>query len=161
MTTIATDGNSVSGDGQVTNDNLIEALDFIKVKRIEGGKRHIKPSGFGAAKMLDCPAGIIAFTGEPAQFSLFEKLIDTGTIPDGLNMAKSEAIFVTDDGIFSYDENLVPVKVDAPFAMGTGGQIALGAMMAGKTTEHAVRIACNFDVFSGGKITTLTLEPSK
>lgn len=147
MTTIATDGRSVSGDGQITNDNRIESTSFVKVRHIGGGKRDI--------------TGIVAFSGDPSQFELFYSFLETDVKPDRLNMEKSEAIFVTPDGVYAYDENLIPIKVDLPFAMGSGGQIALGAMLAGKSPQQAVMIACKIDIWTGGVITTLTLTAQK
>lgn len=46
----------------------------------------------------------------------------------------------------------------APFFVGgTGGRIALGAMLAGATPEEAVRLACTQDIYSGDGIDVLTL----
>lgn len=39
-----------------------------------------------------------------------------------------------------------------PFAMGSGGDIALGAMQVGATSEEAVKAATQIDIRSGGKI---------
>lgn len=45
------------------------------------------------------------------------------------------------------------VAVDAGFhAIGSGGEIAIGAMAFGATAEQAVEIACRFDVWSGGPV---------
>ena len=41
---------------------------------------------------------------------------------------------------------------EAPYAMGSGGSYALGAMASGLSAPEAVAIACRYDVFSGGCI---------
>lgn len=46
----------------------------------------------------------------------------------------------------------------APFALGTGGDIALGAMAAGKTAMEAVQIAARWDIKTGGPIDFIDLE---
>jgi hypothetical protein len=45
-------------------------------------------------------------------------------------------------------------KVDA-WSMGSGGDLALGAMEAGATPEDAVRFAMKRDIYTGGEITVL------
>lgn len=54
-------------------------------------------------------------------------------------------------------------RLNAPFtAVGSGAQIAMGAMAMGASAEKAVEIASRFDVYTGGRITTLALEqPSR
>jgi len=48
------------------------------------------------------------------------------------------------------------VLLEAPFtAIGTGAKIAMGAMAAGAGAEQAVRIAREYDVYTGGRIVTL------
>lgn len=48
-------------------------------------------------------------------------------------------------------------KVDA-WSMGSGGDMALGAMEAGATPEEAVRVAMTRDIYTGGEITVLRRE---
>lgn len=50
------------------------------------------------------------------------------------------------------------VDLEAPFhAAGTGSDIARGAMAFGATAEQAVKIACDFDAFTGGAVGVFTL----
>lgn len=47
-------------------------------------------------------------------------------------------------------------------AVGSGNEIAMGAMAMGASAEKAVEIAAQFDVYTGGRITTLSLDsPSR
>lgn len=52
-------------------------------------------------------------------------------------------------------------SVSAPFTLGIGGDLALGAMVAGKTAEEAVQIACDHDIYSGGKIISVEAPKKK
>jgi ATP-dependent HslUV protease subunit HslV len=45
------------------------------------------------------------------------------------------------------------------YALGTGYQLAMGAMAAGATAEQAVEIAARFDTHTGGPITVLHRNP--
>lgn len=44
-----------------------------------------------------------------------------------------------------------------PIAIGSGGDVAVGAMMMGATSREAVKIASKIDVYTGGKIKTVRL----
>lgn len=49
--------------------------------------------------------------------------------------------------------------IDMPFyTTGSGWEIALGAMAAGASAEHAVEIASRYDINTGGEITVLRLQ---
>lgn len=53
--------------------------------------------------------------------------------------------------------------LDADFtAIGSGSKIAMGAMAMGATAEQSVAVAAQFDVYTGGKIETLSIRsPSR
>ena len=48
--------------------------------------------------------------------------------------------------------NIHMTAVDVPFALGTGGQLALGAMLAGKNAKDAILIAAQRDVYTNNKV---------
>jgi len=53
-------------------------------------------------------------------------------------------------GIFLYHQNLVPSQVKHPFyAVGSGAEVALGAMHAGASPKEAVEIACKVNINTG------------
>lgn len=71
-------------------------------------------------------------------------------------------IIVLKDGRVRAWEDLGWVDIDAPFrALGTGSQIALGAMAAGASAIEAVTIASNFDAYTGGDISVFSLEAAE
>lgn len=72
--------------------------------------------------------------------------------------ADFEALVVTKDGLYHYDEDLSGGKVNREwFAIGSGSFAALGALYAGKTPEEAVEIACQVDPYSGLPLQILKL----
>jgi hypothetical protein len=65
-------------------------------------------------------------------------------------------IVMPDEVILVFGEN-GPWKVERDFyALGSGEQVAIGAMAHGATAEEAVAHAITFDVYSGGPIRTLS-----
>lgn len=73
--------------------------------------------------------------------------------------ADFEALVVTKDGLYHYDEDLSGGKVNREwFAIGSGSFAALGALYAGKTPEEAVEIATKIDPYSGLPIQILKLD---
>lgn len=59
-----------------------------------------------------------------------------------------------------YGQDLHPVRCDLPIAVGSGGDIAVGAMLAGADPQVAVAFACQRDTHSGGVITVMSCEPT-
>jgi len=56
------------------------------------------------------------------------------------------------------DKRLQRIDLDGEFfASGSGYEIALGAMAMGATARQAVEIASRFDIYTGGRISTLSL----
>lgn len=77
----------------------------------------------------------------------------------GLRLENSTCIEITPEGeVLFYDVASAPYEIKAPFiAIGSGRDLALGAMAAGATAEEAVRIAARYDAGTGGEINTLML----
>ena len=72
-----------------------------------------------------------------------------------------EALIVNSTGeIYTYNRYLVACFHDKPefFAIGSGSKCALIAMEAGMSAEEAVKIACKYDLYSGGDIKTIRLD---
>ncbi len=61
--------------------------------------------------------------------------------------------------VVHYQLGLRPLRLTADFhAIGSGRQIAVGAMAAGASAEQAVRIACHYDQISMEPVTTQAVE---
>lgn len=138
MTTIATDGKSIAADGMSSSD-IVESLTDVKIRRI--GKEVVGCAGTGDISI--------------AYLDYLEGKRGMPIIPDSANFY---AVHVS-KGKVSYvsSPNFSKQKVKLPYAIGSGGQIALGAMLAGASPGMAVRIAGSRDYRTGGRITELLL----
>lgn len=53
--------------------------------------------------------------------------------------------------------SMIPMKFKGPYAIGSGEEFAMGAMLAGSTAAEAVKIASKLDVYTGGPVRTLAV----
>lgn len=114
-----------------------------------------------------CIAGACGSATTAATFRHWvENILVSTEDPFGCDVADTEAdgLLVTSDGvIWCWGGKPRMFRPDAPFtAIGSGAKIAIGAMAMGASAAKAVEIAAQFDVYTGGRITTLSLEsPSR
>lgn len=74
-------------------------------------------------------------------------------------MGASALVIMPDGEVLSFTSSLTVCRARAPFyALGSGFQIATGAMAAGATAEEAVVIAMKYDVNSGGEIVSVNIN---
>jgi ATP-dependent protease HslVU (ClpYQ) peptidase subunit len=135
VTTIATDGFAMAGDGQAEAMDTIIAFNRAKIRRLPDG------SLFGMA-------------GRSADSETLSRwLIEGGKKP---KLGSLSALRLYPDGRLEWISELCdPIQIDAPCAVGSGMDYALGAMDAGASPERAVRIAARRDPGTGGAITVL------
>jgi ATP-dependent protease HslVU (ClpYQ) peptidase subunit len=135
VTTIATDGFELAGDGKSTANDSITGLNRKKVWHLEDGS-----IVGGAGQVRDVYRAVRAL----AENSNDEAEGDYNLLrlfPNGK--------------LVRYDSSLdTPISVKAPQAIGTGSDVAVGAMLAGASAREAVKIASKVDVYTGGKITS-------
>lgn len=137
MTTIATDGRSMAGDGLVTSNGTVFGSACQKVHRLPDGR-------------------LVGMTGPVYNQQIFlDWLASGGDAPKLLE--GFESIVLGPDGALSYDEHCHCYPEELPTAAGSGRQIAIGAMEAGATPAQAVEIACRRNTETGGQITVLYL----
>jgi hypothetical protein len=142
VTTIATDGKSMAGDGRC-HDHCDTLVDDAKCKvfrlpdgRIVGGSGNSFDVDswrlwVAGGKIGDCPI-------ESEQFAAL--------------------ILLTDETVLWVDHKGRETITPPPVAIGSGQDFAYGAMEAGLSAEQAVQVACRRDTRSGGKITVLQLD---
>jgi hypothetical protein len=76
-----------------------------------------------------------------------------------LNIKEFNALALNGQGLYWLDSKLYPVKVEAPFAIGSGATAALAAMLAGTPIEVAVELACAVDDGSALPVRVYRLKP--
>lgn len=141
MTTVATDGRSIAADGQSsTDDGPITNLNRKKLTKLPGGS-------------------IIGCAGEvPDILRLTAWLMDgQQQKPPRIRSALAMLQLMPNGEVLYWTEELEPHPIDVPASVGSGAELALGAMLAGASPRQAIDIACQRDPMSGGKITVLSL----
>ncbi|MFZ6813556.1 hypothetical protein ACO0K3_03745 [Undibacterium sp. Rencai35W] len=144
MTTIAWDGKTLAADKRCTSDGVISVV--TKLYKVKG-----------------C---LLAAAGD---FDRIQEMIHwfrKGCMPSNLPLfQRDNADFVglivirPDKKIYRYDRGPYPHKYESPtIAIGSGGNFALAAMHLGCTAVDAVRVACEFDCYSGNGIDTLSFD---
>lgn len=135
MTTACWDGEELAVDSQGTEGNVISYSN--KLWRWDGERG----SGYFTV------AGNIE-----RDYPAMKNFLETGNT--NLKPSKNYGcICVTDDGVASYiTENYLVTLLDFKYAFGSGSQIAIGAMAAGKSAREAVKIAIKHDAYTGGKV---------
>ncbi len=145
MTTLATDGITLAADGQISCGDLIEDLNRQKVFRLNDGTA-------------------IAFAGCLHSAVRFMEWVQSGS-PQDLVPSLAEnfgAIRINGTStVLSYDNSCHAIQMPTPYAEGTGKHLALGAMLAGKTPVEAVKIAAQRDMWTGGKIRSVTVKAAR
>lgn len=138
MTTIATDGKSMAGDGQAEIAETIMVSNRRKVYRTDEGV-------------------IIGCAGNSVDAKRFRAWFGTkGPKP---RFKSIQALVLYPSGKLEYwNEEMEPTEMTAPAAIGSGMDFALGAMGAGASPAEAVKIAATRDPFSGGDITVEHLQ---
>lgn len=141
MTTIATDGWSMAGDSLASCNAYI--LNYApKVHRTEDGK------------IFGC-TGLQADAIKFREWMMYGQVTEPPTVDEGFG-----ALVLNQDGsILSYGKDMTPCPWIAPAAIGSGDELAMGAMLAGASPERAVEIAMMRDRKSGGEITVEHLRP--
>lgn len=140
MTTIAWDGATVAADGKAVTGNG-NVITLRERKLMVNGR--VVYALTGAAWMFDALVAWARSTGdEPPK-------------------CEEEWTLIEFDGVVRFtSEKMAPhwVTVErAPWAWGSGTDLAIGAMLAGASARRAVEIACQVDNGSGGTITEIDL----
>jgi ATP-dependent protease HslVU (ClpYQ) peptidase subunit len=139
MTTIATDGHSMAGD-TLTCASTIMVRHAVKVFRCQNGQ-------------------IFGCCGATTDAIKFQEYMLMGGEKPTLSEDFSALVLNVDGSVDWIDKEFVRVSTAVPNAIGSGGEIALGAMLAGQAPENAVRTAMIRDTNTGGDVTVEHLQP--
>lgn len=136
MTTIAWDGKTLAADS--LGDKCGWKIPSQKIIRLRDGRLYGTAGAFGqclaVADWLNHRDG-----GAP-------EAEDAGGIIIGL-----------DGHAYAVERHATLIRLPKTAAAGSGRDFALAAMRCGKTAAEAVKIAIEFDVYSGGRVITATL----
>lgn len=141
MTTIAFDGKTLAADTQATGQYLLQ-----------------RP----ARKVRSHGAVAWAVAGYEANIETFSDWIKNGRPEQKPQLAGADdfcALVIEEGHCVSYQTGgLVRLKAGTPAAIGSGAEIAMGAMMAGADARQAVRIAIKLDPYTGGRVDAIDIE---
>lgn len=141
MTTIAWDGHDLAADSMVSLGSI--RYTTRKLVRLKDG-------------------GILGAAGKSIEITRLTKYLNGETsaapkIPSvhAIHVTPSRDVYLYAGG---FDDQPV---LDSYVAVGSGGDIALGAMEAGKSAFLAVEIACRRDANSGHPVESISLAPPR
>lgn len=142
MTTIAADGKTMAGDGLITEADYVCCRDYKKVRRLSDGR-------------------IVGMAGNAYNWDAFAAWLEANSECD---MPKVEdgcwvLVLMPDGKVRQYDEHGRWFEESPPCAIGSGQRFAIAAMDLGKTAGDAVRYASTRDIFTGGEVLELSIEP--
>lgn len=140
MTTIATDGKTMAADGRGECYDLVVASALTKLVRLKDG------SVLGLSGRVSVRPRLAAWIEGSGEFPK-----DSGDWT-ALHLTAGELRHYASRSGEAFD------PIDVPAATGSGGELALGAMLHGASPLEAVAVAARRDPFTGGTITSLTLE---
>lgn len=138
MTVIAYRDGVMAGDRQLTSHGVVVGM-VTKVHLIKSRR------------------ALLACDGDAMLAAAFERWMSTRADGDPPPLSQGEsssgALEVRADGTMWLWGGTGFIEFDAPFvALGSGRDLALGAMAAGATAEEAVRYASSLDIYSGGGV---------
>jgi hypothetical protein len=140
VTTVATDGRTMAADGMSRDrGGLICSLDCPKMRRLGDGR-------------------IVGMAGTPYDLDAFcDWLEKGGDIPEFDPDNFDPLVLETDGSAWSYNHRGRRSRQLLPTGVGSGINLAVGAMEAGASPEEAVAIAIRRHNESGGTVTVLHL----
>jgi ATP-dependent protease HslVU (ClpYQ) peptidase subunit len=138
MTTIACDGKSMAGDGQRNHLGTITSSTAEKIRRLSDGR-------------------IVGTSGDVSFGDSFVAWLDKGgDQPKYEGDAGFAALILQPNGeLLIGGQDCKMSVIEKPYAIGSGMDLAIGAMDAGKSPLEAVIIASNRDPHTGGAIMML------
>lgn len=141
MTTIATDGRTVAFDTLITAGGQIvghidKAVEIAPGIIVAGGGSHEAVQTFIEWMRMTWKSDTRVPKPKLANREGFRGiLVDTNA-----------------GACWGYEEKLFPFRTQLPYTLGEGGDVAIGAMLAGKTPLEAVKIASTLYPATGGQI---------
>lgn len=136
MTTVAYRDGTMAADSQVTGSHKSTCR---KLHRINGM--------------------VVGFAGSLTEGQAFVNWLGGQSSKPEFKDDEFEALVLTSKGLFYWDSFLCPVKVEDKFtAIGSGAELAMGAMEMGADAETAIKVARKRDSNTGGRVRAARLR---
>lgn len=140
MTTVITDGKSMAADG-LSHDRAgtVCQVECEKIRRLADGR-------------------IVGLAGTPFDLDAFCKWLEDGGDMPQVEEDFDGLVLERDGQAYAYNRHGRRTHQLLPAGVGSGMDLAIGAVMAGATVEEAVAISIQRHTGSGGKIKVLHLN---
>jgi len=147
MTTIACNTKEMACDLQITLNGNAKAKCYTKIYKIDAHERHY-PEDFiiGLCGSASEAIEVVDYYQRPELYKSLPKTRDTS----GLVLTRSGKIYVFDT------PNQWMCIAEKFTALGSGGNVALGALLAGASPKNAIIAASKIDPFTGLGTKTLS-----
>lgn len=149
MTTIAYRDGILAADGRINVDGMISTDNKNKIIELDST---VLFNPF--SKSLDIASDSLVCIATAGCSDCIGFYLDYLYLGHAFNDLEGTAIVFTKKYIYRSDGSRFYEVPDEPIVLGSGSTYALTAMRMGASAEEAVKIACEMDVYSGGKITT-------
>lgn len=141
MTTVAWDGKMLAADRRVSYGTMSDA---------------------NTTKIVKSKKGLCGAAGNTAMCAAFKRWFLAGEKGESPVLARdgesATACIVRPDGVRIMYDNYGWYEVDpGPFALGSGWEIAMGALRKGASAQEAVAIAASIDGATGNEIDVLEM----
>ena len=134
MTTIATDGKTIACDTQVSSGNSGSKWPARVNKIHRVGDRYV------------------GISGDLWQAHLFIKYLKDGKVPEKKLKDISVLIVEKDGSIYHTDYTFNELQLTSPFAVGSGGDYAIGALGVGASPVEAIKVAAKYDAYTNNDV---------
>jgi ATP-dependent protease HslVU (ClpYQ) peptidase subunit len=141
MTTVIATEKEMAGDSKITN----------------------MATHFESRKIFRCKNGdILGIAGSVTDAMKFLEWYEDGadrSKDPGFDNSDFEILVIKHDGLFIFDDSLMPIRIDSGMcAIGSGKMAAMAAFYCDKTLTECVRIASLIDDGTGGKIVSMPYD---
>lgn len=144
MTTIACDSEMMVSDGLITSNDVVLQTDAVKIFKLDDGS-------------------IVGFAGNTYNWDSLVSYFNSTINKEGeewptITGNYSILRLFPDGKCYTYDSVGRKCNRPLPTAIGSGRDIAMGALKAGANVAAAVSIAADLDVYTGGKFRVLHIN---
>lgn len=158
MTTVAYRDGVLASDSKVTMGHLY-AMNQPKLHRLKGGAMLGQAGDCDVREIVHLLQAVTTEDAIPDK----DTLSATRTDFEGILVLPNKevyylAVFKEEFGSSVEWQAHVNKLYNKFIACGSGGELAMAAMMQGASAEEAIKIAAALDIYTGGKVQTMELE---